>query len=369
MKNKKTYLYFLIGLLLLCLVGLGYWYIFRNNRSSETKTEFPLQTNLAVLYFVEPNIQDKSILLGIDFLKESKNEYKIIKLSENQLESNSLIKIAQSELPKYISIKVTSDDKYIFSFINEQEVNNSIMDSFANEIHKYLYASGTTYSLRAYQRLWLASEGYTKFPNENIRRELSEFPKQYESMNDISTTIMTNDFSKDENTFVTNYSRNYPYSCLVSQSLANSGITNTNYNAELCNLPAIPIIDTTKFGIKNIETIWSQNETKLKEDENINSTTMLIDYWAKGDKDLDNAYIFSLSEAYKLGMTEADVCYWMLVNDLTSYKNNLYYYVIHDENLFNSLNSMYCPSLHVPTHFKYVVAPTNLDINYFVYDL
>lgn len=339
----------------------------RSNNHEDQADE--LETDLAVLYFVESNIEDKTISLGIDFQKGNKNEYKIVKLPQDKFENNSLITVAHSELPIYVSIQKDSNKKYMLSTRNKEEINNSIVNSLLGEIHKYLYDSGTTYSLRAYQRLWLAAEGYTKFTNENIKREFSEFPHQYESLYDISTLIITDDFEKDQNTFVSNYSRNYPYSCLVSKILNDSKITQTNYDSELCNLPIIPTIDDTKFGIQNIETIWGSNKIQSEENDNINSTTMLIDYWAKGQKDLDNVYTFSLSEAYKLGMTRGDSCYWMLVNDLTNYKNNLYYYIIHDEELFNSFNSIYCPSLHLPIHFKYINTPSNLDINYFLYDL
>lgn len=373
MKNKKTYLYFLIGLLLLCLVGLGYWYIFRNNRSSETKTEFPLQTNLAVLYFVEPQIDSTKIKIGIDFYDGPNNgKYIISELDTELFDENNLLEVeTNTQFPSYISIDV-QNEKYIIEKKSDESVNDILLRDFNNDINDItLSIESSRQTGSFFLRYWILAENYKK----TIGKEFNDFAKIYfdsimvpyegEKKKNI---IFTDGIAKDDN-YPMNYSENFPYSCFSSKQIEKSGVTEINYDDVFCNLPTINSIPEDSFGIGNIESLLTKNNGNIIDNKDIYSTTLLIDYWAKGESNLTDVYRYSLSQAYKLGLTKGDYCYWMLVNDLTEYKNNLYTYAIHNETIFNQFSDMYCPSLHMPIQYKYLNNASALDTAYFIYDL
>ncbi|MGI5897773.1 MAG: hypothetical protein ACOX6Q_01270, partial [Candidatus Dojkabacteria bacterium] len=217
------------------------------------------------------------------------------------------------------------------------------------------------------------SELYMVVDNESSKQELKNSALSiFNNRIPLSVGSTNGELGTGEQ-YILNYSRNYPFMCFANKTAKDSKITDRDVTEVLCNLPVVPSIDKEKFGIENIETVWNNSKNRTDEskinENTIYSTTLLLDYWAKGEQNLTEIYRYSLSEAYKFGISKADLCYWMLVNDLTEYKNNLYNYIIHDENLFNSFNGMYCPSLHMPIYFESLNSPRAMDINYVVYDL
>lgn len=373
MKNKKSYLYFLIGLLILCVTGLSYWYIFKDKNTTKVEDDFPLKTDLAVLYFVEPQTDFGKIKLGVDFYDGiNKGKYKISELSTELFDENNLSEIVNNtQLPSYVSINV-ENGKYIIEKKNSEAINDVLLRDFNNNINDItLNIESSKQTAPFFLRYWILAENYKK----TIGKDANDFAKLYfnsimvpfegEKKKDI---IFTDGMTKD-NDYPMNYSMNYPYSCFSSKQIAKSGVTEINYDDVFCNLPTIESIPVESFGVENIESILTKNNGDIIDSKDIYSTTLLIDYLAKGESNLDDVYRYSLSQVYKLGLTKGDYCYWMLVNDLTKYKNNLYVYAIHNEAIFNQFSNMYCPSLHMPIQYKYLDNASALDTAYFIYDL
>lgn len=375
-KKQTILIISLFVLLFLCLGLLGY--IYRNTLSSSVKDannveQKSLETNLGILYLLEVEEVDESVTVGIQFVNSSVPEYRIIKQEKKLFDDENLLALSQKKLPSYVTIQ-KEREKYYIELKGQNIVNEKIVKKFTNNLSSYLEAqSDGKVVLKPYEQYWLLSELYTVVDDEKSKNELKDFALFTLNENIIKFKNITNDEFGTGEQYIRNYSRNYPYSCFVNKMAKDSNITSIDASEVLCDLPIVPLIDKQEFDIENIETVWNNSKNRTDGSRiNINtvySTTLLLDYWAKGEQNLTDIYRYSLSEAYKFGMSKADVCYWMLVNDLTEYKNNLYNYIIHDEMLFNSFNGTYCPSLHMPIYFESLNSPRAMDINYVVYDL
>lgn len=370
-KRKNYILLFLITLLIILLGTFVYWYKFVylvEKEESSTNIETLAKTDLAMLYFLETDTETNTVSLGIYYIENDSKKYKIFDLPLDIFKQENLEEFSSKTFPLYISIS-KEKELFILNSKNQDTINTSIKKDFDKKAIGYMQEVEKSLKTSDFiKKFWILADSYANTDDSTAKSYYKDYMSLILNTDTNEPVISLNDLGEgDEYTY--NYGRNYLYSCFISKRIAESKIVEKNYDDQFCNLPTINPISEENFPVDNIETLIMRDNFKIFEKDTIYSTTLLIDYWSKGVQNLEDVYHYSLNQAFKFGLTREDYCYWMLVNDLTQYKNNVYVSIIHNEILFNKFNNVYCPSLHLPLQFKYLKNPRVTDISYFVYDL